>query len=43
MYKDNTLDYRNKNCFTIFVHNLGTLGEKANQSCEYHIVPRPRK
>ena len=30
---------RNTNCFTVFVH----LGEMAIQSCEYHIVPRPRK
>ena len=22
---------------------IGTLGEMAIQSCEYHIVPRPRK
>ena len=35
---------RNTNCFTIFVHrNYRRYGQWAIQSCEYHIVPRPRK
>ena len=33
---------RDTNCFTIFVHrNFRRYGH--TQSCEYHIVPRPRK
>ena len=34
---------RNTNSFTLFLY-IGTLGEIAIQSCEYHIlvVPRPR-
>ena len=45
MSKSNTLDYRNTNCFTIFVLAVGTLGELRNdtQNGEYHIVPWPHK
>ena len=32
---------RNANCFTIFVHR--NLRRNGIQSCEYHIVPGPRK
>ena len=44
MYKDNTLDL--EQIVLLFLY-IGTLGEKAIQSCEYHIhytvVPRPCK
>ena len=46
MLKDNTLESkvwtRSTNCLTIFL-DIGTLGDMAIQSSEYHIVPRPRK
>ena len=39
-YKDNTLD--KEYIVSLFLY-IGTIGEKAIQSCEYYIVPRPCK